>query len=411
MAHSRQGEMARNLRLYPWFKFFQGLYFWHAVWFLYFQSELSAAEAVLLYAIYDVGALALEVPSGYMSDRLGRRVTLIAATASGLAGAMLLGIGGSLPVFALGQVLIGAGMAFMSGTDSALLYESLAADGRSDQIEREELRAWRAGFAASAMAGLAGGGMALSAAALPFWASAAASAGALVIALRFAEPDSATPKPTGGELARLGGLGRSFLHPVLVWLFVLNMAMYILGHVPFVFGQPFILATLESLGLAGEAPLVSGGVSATMMAVSLLASLVVVPLRRRLGLPLLLLVAFAIQILLCAALALSGSLLALALLFLRMVPDALSWPLILARIQPLLSSASRATYLSLQSFSGRMIFAGTLLFAADAIPGEGQMDQGALATVLGAYTIAGLVVLGLLAVALLRVRIEQPPGA
>jgi len=190
---------------------------------------------------------------------------------------------------------------------------------------------------------------------------------------------------------------------------VLNMAMYILGHVPFVFGQPFILATLESLGLAGEAPLVSGGVSATMMAVSLLASLVVVPLRRRLGLPLL--VAFAIQILLCAALALSGSLLALALLFLRMVPDALSWPLILARIQPLLSSASRATYLSLQSFSGRMIFAGTLLFAADAIPGEGQMDQGALATVLGAYTIAGLVVLGLLAVALLRVRIEQPPGA
>ena len=401
--------MARNLRLYPWFKFFQGLYFWHAVWFLYFQSELSAAEAVLLYAIYDVGALALEVPSGYMSDRLGRRVTLIAATASGLAGAMLLGIGGSLPVFALGQVLIGAGMAFMSGTDSALLYESLAADGRSDQIEWEELRAWRAGFAASAMAGLAGGAMALFAAALPFWASAAASAGALVIALRFAEPDSATPKPTGGELARLGGLGRSFLHPVLVWLFVLNMAMYILGHVPFVFGQPFILATLESLGLAGEAPLVSGGVSATMMAVSLLASLVVVPLRRRLGLPLL--VAFAIQILLCAALALSGSLLALALLFLRMVPDALSWPLILARIQPLLSSASRATYLSLQSFSGRMIFAGTLLFAADAIPGEGQMDQGALATVLGAYTIAGLVVLGLLAVALLRVRIEQPPGA
>ena len=90
MAHSRQVEMARNLRLYPWFKFFQGLYFWHAVWFLYFQSELSAAEAVLLYAIYDVGALALEVPSGYMSDRLGRRVTLIAAAASGLAGAMLL---------------------------------------------------------------------------------------------------------------------------------------------------------------------------------------------------------------------------------------------------------------------------------------------------------------------------------
>ncbi|MBM7068704.1 hypothetical protein [Actibacterium sp. 188UL27-1] len=45
-------------------------------------------------AIYDVATTVLEVPSGYMSDRLGRRMTLIASAAFGVAGAVLLGVGG-----------------------------------------------------------------------------------------------------------------------------------------------------------------------------------------------------------------------------------------------------------------------------------------------------------------------------
>ena len=113
--------LARNIRLYRWFRFFQSLIFWQAVWFLYFQSPLSAAQAVLLYAVYDVATTALEVPSGYMSDRLGRRATLIASGVTGAAGAALLATGDSFLLLAAAQVLIGAAMAFASGTDSALL--------------------------------------------------------------------------------------------------------------------------------------------------------------------------------------------------------------------------------------------------------------------------------------------------
>ena len=80
-----RADMARNVSLYPWFKFFQNLVFWQAIWFLYFQNELSPSEALLLYVIYDVGTTVLEVPSGYMSDRLGRRLTLIAAAMAGSA--------------------------------------------------------------------------------------------------------------------------------------------------------------------------------------------------------------------------------------------------------------------------------------------------------------------------------------
>jgi len=115
----------RNIALYRWSRFLRSLIFWQAVWFLYFQDVLSAAEAILLYAVYDVAVTALEVPSGYMSDRLGRRKTLILSAFAAFGGAVLLAIGDSFMTFAMGQILIGTGGALASGTDEAMLYESL----------------------------------------------------------------------------------------------------------------------------------------------------------------------------------------------------------------------------------------------------------------------------------------------
>ena len=188
--------MAQNVVLYPWFKFFQNLLFWQAVWFLYIQAELSAAEAIALYAVYDIATTAFEVPSGYMSDKLGRRFTLICSCAASIAGALCLALGDSFAVFALGQVMFGAGMAFASGTDSALLFESLDADNRAEEIENWELRGWRFTYAGLALSAPIGGGMAYWAPSLPFWASAVAFLGMLLVVLRFAEPDRRVQRQT-----------------------------------------------------------------------------------------------------------------------------------------------------------------------------------------------------------------------
>lgn len=397
-----------NIALYPWFKAFQNLSFWHAVWFLYFQDTLSAAEAVMLYAIYDIGVTVLEVPSGYMSDRLGRRRTLIAAAVAGGLGALLLVLGGSFWVFALAQVLLGAGMAFSSGTDSALLYESLEASGCTDAVEQEELRAWRFQFVALALSAVIGGAMALWHPVLPFAAGVAAALAMLWVALRFAEPAHRSAQEFAGEAPmQLASLWRALRQPVLGWLFALGVAMYGFSHVPYVFGQPFILEALSGTWLAGEVPLVSGAVTATMMGISVLASLVAPGLRARLGLPVLLLTAFGMQIALCAVLAMSQSALVIAVLFLRMVPDSLSEPFMLARMQPLLASDSRATYLSLQSFAGRLLFAATLMLASGAAGGDGPMAAAEIGQVLGWYALGGVVVLAGLVVAARQIRLDD----
>lgn len=401
--------MARNVTLYPWHRFFQNLMFWQATWFLYFQQGLSAAEAILLYVIYDISVTALEVPSGYLSDRVGRRFTLIVAALAFIGSLVLLSAGGSFAVFAAGQALLGAGMAFTSGTDTALLYQSLVAGGRAEEMEAHAVRAWRFSFVALAISAPLGGALALWSGRLPFAGSALAMLVVLWLALRFAEPPARTGDGPRTELDRMRGLLGNFGNPVLLWLFLIGVLMYGYSHVPFVFGQPFIAEALATVDLAAEAPLVSGAVTAAMMVVSVLTSLIAPRLRARMGLAWLLLLAFFIQIGLAGALALSGSVLAIAWLLLRMVPDSLSTPFILARVQPLLGDESRATFLSLRSFCGRLLFALSLWLAAVSTTDVGAMPRGDIDRILGAYAIAGVLLLSGLALAALRLRIDRRP--
>jgi predicted MFS family arabinose efflux permease len=395
--------LARNIRLYPWYQFFRSLLFWQALWFLYFQEQLSAAEAILLAAIIDVATTVLEVPSGYLSDRVGRRVTLLIGMAGAIAGALLLWVGDGFATFVVAQVLLGVSMAFNSGTDSALLYESLAREGRADEVDEQELRAWRFNFTGLALSAITGGIVASWSPATVFLLSAVASVAAFAIVFAFREPEHIETEVTFSSGRQVAEIRAALMQPALAWLFVLAVAMYVFSHVPFVFGQPFILEALGASGVSAEAAIVSGVISAAMMLISVAATWLAPGLRDRLGLHNLFLLALGIQVFLIAMLALSNHPLVIAFLVIRMVPNAFARAFILARIQPLVSDISRATYLSLQSFTGRLLFAGSLMAAS------GGASQGALGyaenrVILVGYLVAGLVVLAGLAVTARRVR-------
>ncbi|MEP1766840.1 MAG: MFS transporter [Sulfitobacter sp.] len=388
-------RLHRTIALLPWFQLFNGLLFWQAVWFLYFQAELSGAQAIILYSVYDIATMVLEVPSGYFSDKIGRRFTLLLSTLSYLIGCLALAGGDSFYVFAVGQCLIGAGAALKSGTDSSLLFEALEATGRSDEIEHQEVRAWRFSLTGFALSAIAGGAMSLWSPQLPFYATALSFACAALMVLRMAEPPRNAAQ--SDQLpAQIAALKSAFVNPVLVWLFGLSVLMYGFSHLPFVFGQPFILGALESLGMASDAPLVSGAVTSCMMLVSALASQVALSMRRLMGLPLLLLSAFGLQIAIIAALASSASAILIAVLLLRHVPNSLAHPFILARIHPLLETNTRATYLSLRSLGGKLLFAISLLLAAMNTQDAGLLPVADLQNILGWYTSAGLLCLAVM---------------
>ena len=396
--------MQRNVALYPWFRFAQSVAFWQAIWFLYFQEAVSPAAAIALYAVYDLSVTVLEVPLGVLSDRMGRKKTLVAAALSAVAGSALLAVGDSFLIFALGQAFIGAGAAFASGTDSATLYESLAAAKREEDVEAEEARAQRFSLMGYALSALTGGLIALWSFEATFWGSALAAVVATVLALGLTEP----PKTLNEErhMAQLPALRAAFGQPVLRWLFALTVVMYGFSHLPFVFGQPFMDTALAQVGYGGEVPLVSGTVTAVMMGVSVVASLYAVRLRGQIGLTRILMLAFGLQIALITVLMLTDSWLAIAVLFLRIVPDALSHPFKMGRIQPLLRDEVRATYVSLQGLGGKLLFSMSLLMAAGAASDVATLPYADIRMILGWYVAAGALIWAVLALTARRAGVE-----
>ncbi|MDD5739615.1 MAG: MFS transporter [Candidatus Peribacteraceae bacterium] len=92
----------------------------------YRENNLSLTQIYLIEAIFALEIVLLEVPTGYLSDRWGRRNTLIAATIFWCAGWFWYGAGFSFAHFLLGELLMGIGSSLSSGTTEAIAYDSLA---------------------------------------------------------------------------------------------------------------------------------------------------------------------------------------------------------------------------------------------------------------------------------------------
>lgn len=390
--------MNRNIRLYPYFQFFRSLLFWQAIWFLYFESVVTASEAILLAAIVDLSTVILEVPSGYFSDYLGRRITLVIGVIASALGCLLLYGSSTFMMFAVAQVLLGAGGAFVSGTDNALLYDSLSDQGREDEVAAQEVRAWRFTYTALALSAVTGGFLSTETFKPAYLLTIIALLAALTIALLFREPTHPQGQSTAAHPGRqLVKVLSRLQDGVLLWMFVFVVGAYVLSHVPYVFAQPYLREALAKAGYVAETPIVSGLITAAMMVVSVLAGTLVLSLRKRIGTIGNLLLAMMMQVGLILALAFLIHPAAILLLIFRMVPDALSRPFVLEIIHPRIESGYRATYLSFQNLIGRLALSGSLLLTAWFASGSQTTNEEILRTILPYYGAVGLILIILLA--------------
>ena len=67
------------MKWYPRYAFLSDAYFWLPIFFLYFSKQLTFDEVLLVEMIYYLGVYVMEVPSGWFSDRFGRKITLLLA--------------------------------------------------------------------------------------------------------------------------------------------------------------------------------------------------------------------------------------------------------------------------------------------------------------------------------------------
>jgi MFS family permease len=130
---------------------------------------LSLTEIMGLQAIFGASVVVFEFPTGYVADRMGYRRSLLAGGLFWVTGWMLYALATTFSAVVLAEVLLGIGMAFVSGADSALLFVSLEARGEAARYRQWEGRVRAASQASEALSASLGGWMYTIAPRLPFW--------------------------------------------------------------------------------------------------------------------------------------------------------------------------------------------------------------------------------------------------
>ncbi len=134
----------------------------------YKDMGFSDEESFQLKAFYSIAIVLFEVPSGYFADVLGRRKTLIMGSILGTLGFLIYATTSGYYFFLAAEVTLGIGQSFISGADSALLYDSLKGMDRESDYIKYEGRNFTVGNYSEALAGMLGGFIATINLRLPF---------------------------------------------------------------------------------------------------------------------------------------------------------------------------------------------------------------------------------------------------
>lgn len=373
----------------------------------------------------------LEVPSGYLSDRVGRRPVLLMSCACLLLASAGFVLATAWWTLVICQTLLAGAMAFRSGSDSALLHDSLAALGRTSEYGAREAQARTVSQLALAASCLLGGGLGSVDLRLPYAFGALAAFVALLLVWSMREPPSDDAVETGVDAAPGGGvetgrgdtssaattanpaarsaagaspdddaargaLARGLGDPLLRWLLLWYVLAFCLAHVSYEFYQPWIrLLGDTDIGqwLAGgdKAPVVSGVTSAVVMVGGALGAMASMRLAARMRLPSLLLLANILQLAIIVSLAVALHPVLLLCIFGRNFAMSMTHAPVLAAIAPRVRSRHRATWLSIQSFVGRLGFSVVLFVLSGHV--DAALDWPSLSRVL-LYTavVSGLLV-------------------
>jgi len=112
---------------------------------------LSALQFGTLKAVYYASVIVLELPGGVLADRFGRRSALVACALFNALGCLMYAVATTFWAFASAELVLALSTALLSGADSALLYDSLLAEGEQARYAQAESRIKTACFAVSGL--------------------------------------------------------------------------------------------------------------------------------------------------------------------------------------------------------------------------------------------------------------------
>ncbi|MEK7141167.1 MAG: MFS transporter, partial [Patescibacteria group bacterium] len=181
--------IARNIRLISWLNFCTDFIFFAPVAILYFAHVTgSYVLGMSIFSVAYVSSAIFEVPTGIVSDLVGRKKTTIFGALCAVLCVIFYAIGGSYWVLILGSLFQGLSRAFYSGNNDALLHDTLREIGKENEYHTYLGKTGSMFQFALAVAAVLGGFMAARSYSLVMWASVVPQIGALLISIYLVEP-------------------------------------------------------------------------------------------------------------------------------------------------------------------------------------------------------------------------------
>jgi len=113
-----------NLKIYFILILFNNFWFITSNWLNFWLKYMSLKEVGIIDAAAFLVGIMLEFPSGLISDKLGRKQTLLISQSLQLLGSLIITFSNSLMEIGVGFVIFQIGVAFYSGTIEAFGYEA-----------------------------------------------------------------------------------------------------------------------------------------------------------------------------------------------------------------------------------------------------------------------------------------------
>jgi len=218
----------------------------------YKENGLSMQQVMILQAVYSVTMVLFEVPSGYFSDTLGRRNCLVMGCVLGTAGFSVYSFSHSFAGFLIAELALGLGQSFISGTDAALLYDTLLELQGEQTYTKHQGRLSAIGNFSESIAGIVGGFIAVYSLRMNLYIEAAVMACAIPVALSIKEPriheDLKSSMTWKGFFAILKDI---FQSPGLCWLIIHNAVVLAATLTIVWFVQPYLKVSGIPLALFG----------------------------------------------------------------------------------------------------------------------------------------------------------------
>ena len=217
------------------------------------ENGLSLTEIMTLQGAYSLTVALFEVPSGYLADLFGRKSCIVFSTIFSFVGFLFFCFFSGFYYFLVAQILVGFAGSLISGSDSALVYDTLLQTNNKDDYAKIEGRNYAIGNFSEATAGIFGGFLAVSSIYLPVYAQTAFIFLSIPIAFTLVEPEIKNITSSKNSLQSIFILVKStlFESSKLRWLIVYSSAMGVATLSMAWFSQPFFIAIDLPLVLFG----------------------------------------------------------------------------------------------------------------------------------------------------------------